>query len=247
MKIAVISDIHGNATALSKVLTDLRRRSIDQIVCLGDVATLGPQPHQVIDQLRRLRCSIIMGNHDAWLLTSAPPRKSPTLPHLTDIIAWTRDQLSPADLEFMSAFQHSVNVPLGGGANLLCFHGSPRSYEDIILATTPESDLQSMLEGYQATIMAGGHTHIQMIRRHRDFIVLNPGSVGVPFRYVEYARLPPADKPSYSPWAEYAIVTCLNGQVAIELCRLPFDVMKVKRLANSSGMPHASWWVSLWD
>ncbi|MCB0291188.1 MAG: metallophosphoesterase, partial [Calditrichaeota bacterium] len=68
MKIALISDIHGNLTALEAVLADIRRRGADRIICLGDLATLGPQPREVIARLRELDCPGIMGNHDAALL-----------------------------------------------------------------------------------------------------------------------------------------------------------------------------------
>jgi len=71
MRIALIADIHGNLVALETVLHELAQESIDQILCLGDVGALGPQPHEVIDRLRQLQCTVVLGNTDAWLL--APP------------------------------------------------------------------------------------------------------------------------------------------------------------------------------
>src|SRR6185437_2044182 len=69
MRIAVISDIHGNCIALDAVLADQRARALDQVVCLGDAIQGGPQPAETVARLRELGCAIVMGNADAWLLT----------------------------------------------------------------------------------------------------------------------------------------------------------------------------------
>lgn len=67
MRIALLSDIHGNLVALERVLQERAQEPIDQVVCLGDVAARGPQPHEVIGRLRQLDCPVILGNTDAWL------------------------------------------------------------------------------------------------------------------------------------------------------------------------------------
>src|SRR5258708_31692588 len=68
MRVALISDIHGNCVALEAVLADIERAGVDQVVCLGDVAATGPQPHAVIERLRATGCPVVMGNADVWLL-----------------------------------------------------------------------------------------------------------------------------------------------------------------------------------
>src|SRR5215468_9372757 len=70
-KIAIVSDIHGNLPALDAVLAEVAAEGIERVVCLGDVATLGPQPHEVIARLRGLGCPVVMGNTDADLLALA--------------------------------------------------------------------------------------------------------------------------------------------------------------------------------
>ena len=74
MRIGLIADIHGNLIALETVLAELAREPLDQMVCLGDVAALGPQPGEALARLRALGCPVVMGNTDAWLLapSSAP-------------------------------------------------------------------------------------------------------------------------------------------------------------------------------
>lgn len=68
-QIAVISDIHGNCFAFDRTLEDIRQQGIEQIVCLGDAIQGGAQPAETIERLREIRCPIVMGNADAWLLT----------------------------------------------------------------------------------------------------------------------------------------------------------------------------------
>src|SRR5690348_61501 len=67
-RVALISDIHSNEVALRAVVADIRRTGVDQIICLGDVANLGPAPNAVIEILAGLECPCIMGNHDEFLL-----------------------------------------------------------------------------------------------------------------------------------------------------------------------------------
>ena len=78
MRLALISDIHGNNVALEAVLTAISTRAIAQVICLGDVASTGPQPYEVIKRLREMSCPVVMGNMDAWLL-QPEPKEQPDL------------------------------------------------------------------------------------------------------------------------------------------------------------------------
>lgn len=239
MRVALISDIHGNLLALDAVLADLEREQIDQIICLGDVP-VGPQPSEALARVRKLRCSVIMGNWDACFLQGMPAAESEIDRMLVDIGGWCAGFLSPRDREFIESFKPRLELQLEDGTFLLCFHGSPRSFDDWIFATTGDSDLGRMLAGFEATVMAAGHTHVQMIRRHEGTIIVNPGSVGLPFRqwWPKPVRI--------APWAEYGILTCENGRLGIDLRRTSFDVDALLELTRESGMPHTDWWISCW-
>ncbi len=235
MRIAVIADIHGNLIALDAVLVDLNRARVDHIVCLGDVAATGPQPRQTVERLRGLDYPTIMGNADEELFnfpSSSPADENARV--TLEIDRWCAAQLSPDDLDYLRSFQSTLELPLGDGHTLLCFHGSPHSFDDIIVATTPDDDLARLLSGYSATIMAGGHTHEQMLRRYRRTLVFNPGSVGLPFE-----RGPGAEEARNPPWAEYAVVSQEHGALRVELRRVPIDIGAVVRAIWESGMPHA--------
>ena len=125
---------------------------------------------------------------------------------------------------------------------LLCYHGSPRSYREGIVATTPEDELDQIFAGHQAAILAGGHTHMQMFRRYKDMLLLNPGSVGLAID-----RVSPFEEIRNVAWAEYAILSTEDGSLSVEMYRLPFDLQAFIQAGLSSGMPHAEWWSSEWS
>jgi predicted phosphodiesterase len=242
MRIGLISDIHGNLVSLTSVLADIDRAGVDQIVFLGDIAALGPQPCEVIERLRALNPLCITGNHDVEVLNPDLVRGDVDVsPWELELIDWCVGQLSLADLDYLRTFQQWIEIPLSGDATLLCFHGSPKSNMDKILATTPVPELDEMLAGHSATVMAGGHTHVQMLRQHAGVAIVNPGSVGFPLEQVPFEGLP-----RYLPWAEYAILDSADGVLGIELRRVPVDLTEVRRAALTSGMPRAAAWLDLW-
>ncbi len=241
MRIALISDIHGNMISFEAVLSALEKEQVDQIICLGDVATLGPQPRQVMKRLIALDMKIVLGNHDTFLLKPDLSLTYMNLDWFTDTINWCAEQLLPSDFDYLRTFKPLIEVPLENNASLLCFHGSPKSNIDNILATTPSDELDEMLSGHKATIMACGHTHVQMLRQHRGQTVINVGSVGMPFE-----QMPFTGEPRILPWAEYAFLNWTDGVVNIELRRVPVNVADIREAAIASGMPRAADWVNNW-
>ena len=241
MRIALISDIHGNLISFEAVLAALEHESVDKIICLGDVATLGPQPRQVMKRLIDLDIQIILGNHDTFLLKPELSQTYMTLDWFSDTINWCAEQLLPSDFDFLRTFMPLAEIQLADGSTLLCFHGSPKSNIDNILATTPADELDIMLSGHKATIMACGHTHVQMLRQHRGQTIINVGSVGMPFE-----MMPFTGEPRILPWAEYAFLNWTRGVVNIELRRVPVNVAAIREAAFASGMPRAADWVNNW-
>lgn len=242
MRIALLADIHGNMTALDAVLTSLESEPIDQVICLGDVAIFGPQPRETLACLRSLGCPVVMGNTDAWALApKVHPVRDDDSAKFNDIEFWGALQLTGEDKLFIQTFQATVTVDLGGGDRLLCYHGSPRSFDDPILATTPDESLQEMLAGQQATVMAGGHTHVTMLRRFQTTMLVNPGSVGLPF---EITIDPPGDR--NPPWAEFAVLEWQAGQLSVKFHRVPVDMDQLAQQVVNSGMPHCDWWLAGW-
>ena len=230
--LALISDIHGNGVALDAIVADVAARDVDEIVCLGDVAAGGPQPRQVIRRLRDLGCRAIRGNADGWLLDGLPAGRSETTRRLHETVAWTRAQLDDHDLAYLGALPASLRCSVDG-VELLCVHGSPRSDLEPLLATTSEDALDEAIAAAKAHVLAAGHTHLQLLRRHRDTLLVNPGSVGLPLGAIRDSAPPmPAS-------ADYAVVTVHDGDLEIAFRRLSTDVGALR--AASIVMPHSTW------
>jgi len=238
MRIAIISDMHGNDLAFEAVEADIQGQKIDQVVCLGDAVQGGPQPSSVVQRLRRLNCPVVMGNADAWLISGVetadegiPPER---LKKMGEIRTWSLSQLTDDDCAFISNFQPTVTINLEDGLDLLCFHGSPTSFDHVILPAIPEEEFQKFLGAYADHILTGGHTHAQQIRRIGNNFFFNPGSVGF-----AYSHNQPDDQFYADPWAEYAILTAQNSQIGLEFRRVPFDPKELIRIYTQSGRPFA--------
>lgn len=241
MRIAVISDIHGNLVALDAVLADIDRSRPDALVCLGDVVESGPQPREVLARLRAIGSVNLMGNTDERVLSPQP--YEPPNEHArrsAEIEAWCVGLLGAEDRALMRSFQATATLALDHSTRLLCFHGSPRSNTEVIRATTPEAELEPMLADAAAQVLIGGHTHTQMLRRHRTALIVNAGSVGLPFELIPGGVRRP-------PWAEYAMIEARDGGLRVDLRRVPIDLTALARAARASSMPHTEWWLELWS
>jgi putative phosphoesterase len=239
MRVGLISDIHGNLLALEAVLAELEREAPDRLICLGDVVA-GPRANETLARVRALECPVIMGNWDAWSVDGMPEASNPVEQLLYDIGGYWAERLGEDDRDFIRTFVPRMQLDLDG-TTLLCFHGSPTSYDHWIVATTSDNDVEEMLGGYDAPVLVGGHTHLQMVRRYSDSLFVNPGSVGLPFELWSLAGV------QIAPRAEYAILTAEDGRLAVDLRRTTYDVEAHLRSGLESGMPHADWWAASWQ
>jgi putative phosphoesterase len=218
VRIALISDLHGNEVALRAVLADIARIGCDEIICLGDVATLGPQPNAVIQLLREHTTRCILGNHDDFMLDRQLIHTYTEVPVVVESVEWCRARLSDDDIAFLRTFKANLEIPLDDTSTLVLFHGTLRSHMEDLLATTSAEEVDEMLMGRRGTVMAGGHTHLQMTRQHRGILIVNPGSVGLPFQ-----EHPTGRPPTLLGHAEYATIEATDGTVSVQLRRVPID------------------------
>jgi predicted phosphodiesterase len=242
MRLAVFSDMHGNNVALEAALADMRTQAVDSTVCLGDAVQGGPQPAEVVSRLRELRCPVVMGNADAWLLTGKETGDEGLSDErrriMQDVRAWTLAQLSPDDLTYIGAFLPAVELRLADGFTLLAYHGSPQSFDDVILPDIAQEKLAAYLVGRAADVYCGGHTHVQFVRRlgAGPQVHFNPGSAGVAYSHHQADEGFQAD-----PWAEYAILDVADGHLAgLTFRRVPYEVRALLDAYTRSGRPHAA-------
>jgi predicted phosphodiesterase len=242
MRIAAISDMHGNLVSLDAVLTEIRASSVDQIICLGDCVQGGPQPALVVARLRELACPIVMGNADSFLLTGEDTAVEPSDParweKLLAVREWTLSQLSSEDRAFIAGFQPTVEVRLDETRKLIGFHGSPHSFDEIIVPETPEADAQRMLGGFDQHFLCGGHTHVQQIRHLGASFYFGCGSTSLPFRHNHIGAH--IGVPKVNQWAEFAFFTTDNHLcVSLDFRRIPFAIEELIEIYRTSGRPYA--------
>ena len=213
MRLALISDQHGNDVAFRAVVEDIERIGADDVVCLGDVAQGGDEPAQTLDRLAALGCETVLGNADAFLLEVPTETNEEVTEAQLERREWTLSQLDTSHLDQIRSFTPVVRRE-ADGVSLLLFHASPRNYEDVLLPESGEDALAPFL-GHDASLLAGGHTHLQWTRRIGDALYVNPGSIGL-----SYDRH--TDPPVIRSLAEWALVTVQEGAIAVEFRQVAY-------------------------
>jgi predicted phosphodiesterase len=233
MRIAVLSDIHGNLEALKAVLRDLADRRADTIVNLGDSLSGPLRPSETAAFLMAQPWPQLAGNHERQLLDFAPERRGPS-------DRYAHAQLGPEVFAWMAQLQPAQ--PLNEEV-FLC-HGTPRSDTEYFLDTVDAprvraataDEIEERLGPVSAAVVLCGHTHIPRIARSRTGqLLVNPGSVGLQ-AYED-------DHPAYhvvesnSPNARYAIVEKQGGLWRAQLLAVPYDHAAAADLARRRGRP----------
>jgi len=181
--VALISDIHGNLPALEAVVDDVRCWQPDAVYVLGDMINGACWSGEVLDLLAHLGWPMLLGNHDDAVLQLGSARMEPRYADRRHYAAlwWTRQRLLPKHLLALKELplERSVSVPHAPPIRLL--HGLPGDFFRGFRPDTPEQWAVSLLACVAERTVAGGHTHFPMERRFGSWLVLNSGSVGVPY------------------------------------------------------------------
>jgi len=162
MRVAVLSDVHGNLPALEAVLAEVASLEVDRIVSAGDLV-FGPFPRECLERLVDLGAAFVRGNADR--VADGVPGAS-----------WVEEQLDPVSLEFLRGLPESISL---GGVRYC--HGSPRSDEEIITRISPDQRIRAVVTGIEERLVVGGHTHVQFEREVDGIRFVNAGSVGTPY------------------------------------------------------------------
>lgn len=187
MKIAVISDIHGNLEALNAVLQDIETQEIDKIFICGDLAMGGPEPEKTVDKiielLKQKKAAIILGNTDEMIIKAFGKQEKEYTPAdetMAASLKYTQQILRPDQIEFLKQLplKHKEKI---GKLEILFVHGSPRKINENISPDLDEKILREILSGTQEDIIFCGHTHLPVIYKINNQTIVNVGSVGRPF------------------------------------------------------------------
>lgn len=240
MRIAAISDIHGNLAALDAVLADIVRHGADLIVNLGDILSGPLDPAGTADRLIALDLPTIRGNHERQLLTldagAMGASDADTAPLLQD-----------AHCRWLAALPAALRI----APDVLLCHGTPASDLDYYLdhvdpagarAATPD-EIEAKSGNEAAALILCGHTHMPRVHRRRGGgLIVNPGSVGLP-AYDDDRPFPHAME-SGSPQARYAIAERgADGRWTATLMTVDYDHEAAARTAEARGRP--DWAVAL--
>jgi putative phosphoesterase len=179
VRVAALYDVHGNLEALEAVLAEVARDEVDAFVLGGDFAA-GPRGAEAVDRLRALgACAYFLtGNAERELYD---PKYSVDDPAGVERLDFVREQLGPERMEFLRALPANVVLDVDGLGRVLFCHGSPRTDMEILTRATPEERLRAALAGVEADVVVCGHTHMQFRRELDGYIVVNAGSVGMPY------------------------------------------------------------------
>lgn len=192
MKIAVISDIHGNMQALEAVLKDIKAEKCDKIFCLGDLAMAGPEPVETIELIKKLydeghsnrTFELIQGNTDAMIgdfNQEIVDRVRASFPIMSEALE-NDVKIIPEPLkEFLNNLPKQAELEIDG-LKVLLVHGSPRKNDENIMPDLPIEQVEEMIESTDADVIFCGHTHIPCgYQTTTKQTVINDGSVGRPF------------------------------------------------------------------
>lgn len=188
MKIAVISDIHGNMEALEAVMEDIKEQECEKIFALGDYAMAGPEPKIVVDWFIRHSSDknfvMIQGNTDL-MIADYNEELYNTLKNMAPVMAEALKEdaqiLNSIQKDFLKELPVQLEVE-EEGVKILLVHGSPRKNNEDILPDTEMEEVEKMLENVEASVVLCGHTHIPCgFQTTKKQTVVNVGSVGRPF------------------------------------------------------------------
>jgi putative phosphoesterase len=170
MRVAAISDIHGNLPALEAVLADIAREDVDEVVVVGDTIS-GPWPAEVFDLLTAAGALVVRGNVDRLALAGGEGA----------IGVWSAERLGDRRAT-VAEWPLTMELTIDGLGKAVVCHATPTADEPIYTRVTPEEELVVLLTAGDADVVVCGHTHMQYDRTLETGLrVVNPGSVGMPY------------------------------------------------------------------
>ncbi|MEE8523990.1 MAG: metallophosphoesterase family protein [Thermoanaerobaculia bacterium] len=218
IRLAILSDIHGNVPALDAVLDDIAAQHVDEVLVGGDLVGRGPQGSTVVKRIRRLGFESIGGNHEDYLLAFRRG-EIPADWRTTEEWAaarWMAAELDVEDAAYVEALPFSLARP-----GLRLVHGTPKSNRQGIGPWTEDAALRRQLGRVEESLLVCAHTHRPLIRELEDGMIVNVGSVGLPFNRDQRAQ--------------YAIFERGGDGWGVEPRQVAYDLREILRIYETSG------------
>ena len=176
MKIAIISDIHGNIYSLMNVLNDIEEQKVDTIICLGDLVGYGPHPNEVVAMIRRKNIICLKGNYDASVVDGSYTYIRETAINSFSL-PWTIEELRNENRYFLSTLPSHLTLEFNN-KKIKFVHGSPNTINEYLLEDAENTE--KVMHNLQEDVLVCAHTHIPCVKRFGNKLYINDGSVGKP-------------------------------------------------------------------
>lgn len=210
MKVAVISDIHGNIYALMKALEDIDEQKVDKVICLGDLVGYGPHPNEVIALIRRREIPCIKGNYDASVVDGDYTFiRNTTINSFS--LPWACNEVRISNKYYLESLPNFLKYTFNG-VNILFTHGSPNAINDYLFEDSPNTI--KVMNELEEDVLVCAHTHIPCAKKYGNKLLINVGSIGKP----KIGR----------PNPTYAIIEITeNSEVKVEFRYLDYEYKRI--------------------
>ncbi|GEL08396.1 metallophosphoesterase family protein [Salisediminibacterium halotolerans] len=226
MKIALLSDIHGNDTALEAVLEDISKQGVTHTAVLGDIAYRGPDPKKCIEYVRELHGKVIKGNADEWIVRGVQAGEVPehALALMQKERLWAYNQLHDDDIEYLNNLPMTLEIPIANDTQLFGFHAVPDNlFENISNEAGNQAFSRFTDANPRADYFVYGHIHLPFYRSVNGQSIINLGSVGLPF--------------NGDTRASYVIIERDQDNVHVQFRRVSYDIDKACAKLDQSDYP----------
>lgn len=222
MRIAILSDIHGNNIAFEAVLEDINNRGIEEIIIAGDHFNDIPQPMQVFNNIIKTKAWIIKGNKEERVL-NYHNGKFPEWNSYLQMASflWTYKQFNAEVFDYMEKLPEQIVIDLPKKDSIRVVHGSPFQIDELLYPDKDNDRIIKSLDYIEEKVLIYGHIHTQWHRRIADKLIINPGSVGISY--------------NEKGFAEYSIIEWNSECWEVRECLVKYDKLKLEQEFQRSG------------
>ncbi|WP_066067711.1 metallophosphoesterase family protein [Neobacillus soli] len=226
MRIAFISDIHGNATALDAVLGEINQRNVEKVFVLGDLCFRGPEPHRSLELVKSLNAEVIKGNADEWIVRGIKEGEVPdsALEMMSKERDWALSQLDEGNVEYLKNLPTELKLEYGK-VKIHAYHATPHSLFEVVTPYESDQLIAEKMMGSEADIYIYAHIHKPYIRYINGKCIINIGSVGLPFDGLAKSS--------------YALLEIQEESFQTSIVRVAYDVNKVIKQFTESDYPNS--------
>ncbi len=226
MRIAVMSDVHSNIYALEAVIKDIKDRSLDLTVCVGDLVGYATFPNEVINLIRKENILTIMGNYDdavgnRRIVCGCDYPDPKDAENAASSLQWSVKNTTEENRKFLANIPKEMTLTFEG-KTITFVHGSPRMLTEYLKQDSQQA--KEVMDSFTGDILVCGHTHKPYYKMYEDKMLVNSGSVG--------------KSKTGSPDANYVIIDIKNENVDVEIVQVAYDFEKTAKAIEESVLPN---------